>query len=56
VFLFSALMKGLDKMEEARNQAVDDLIMQTRGGPQAGPADWQSVCDALKKRSEQKES
>ena len=55
MFLLSALMSGLEKMEEARNKAVDDLITRTRGGPNAGPADWEAVCKSLQKLSEEKE-
>jgi hypothetical protein len=55
VFLISALMTGLEKMEEAKNKAVDDLIMRTRGGPEAGPADWSAVCEALRLSAERKQ-
>jgi hypothetical protein len=55
VFLLSALMKGLEKMEEARNEAVDDLILRTKGGPNAGPADWDAVCECLKQRAAKRE-
>lgn len=54
MFLLSALMTGLEKMEEARDKAVDDLIMRTRGGPEAGPADWSAVCEALRLSAERK--
>jgi hypothetical protein len=47
-------MTGLEKMEEARDKAVDDLIMRTRGGPEAGPADWSAVCEALRLSAERK--
>jgi hypothetical protein len=56
MFVLSLVMKALDKVEETKDKAIDDLIARTKayGAPNgnAGEVGWLAVYESIKQEQQ----
>ncbi len=52
MFVLSMVMKALDKVEETKDKAIDDLIARTKAQGAVEGTTWASVYESIKREQE----